>query len=84
MSSYSIKVQNLFKVFDRSLIIDDLSFEIKKEGIFGLLGKNGAGKTTLLGMLMGLITPTSGKISIFGMNLQKEKYRIRHRNRQRR
>ena len=76
MSSYSIKVQNLFKVFDRSLIIDDLSFEIKKEGIFGLLGKNGAGKTTLLGMLMGLITPTSGKISIFGMNLQKEKYRI--------
>ena len=76
MSNYSIKVQNLFKVFDRSLIIDDLSFEIKKEGIFGLLGKNGAGKTTLLGMLMGLITPTSGKISIFGMNLQKEKYRI--------
>jgi len=74
--NYSIKIQNLFKTFDKLPVIDDLTLEIEKEGIFGLLGKNGAGKTTLLGMLMGLITPTSGKISIFGMNLQKQKYKI--------
>ena len=45
-------------------------------GIFGVLGPNGAGKTTFLAMLMGLIKPTSGDISIFEKSLKYCKYEI--------
>jgi ABC-2 type transport system ATP-binding protein len=46
--------------------LDDLSLEIEKGEIFGLLGPNGSGKTTLLKLLLGLIFPTRGKISVLG------------------
>lgn len=46
--------------------VDGVSFEVKQGQVLGLLGPNGAGKTTTLRMLMGLITPTSGDIRVFG------------------
>jgi ABC-2 type transport system ATP-binding protein len=46
--------------------LDDLSLEIEKGEIFGLLGPNGSGKTTLLKLLLGLIFPTKGRISVLG------------------
>ncbi|MGY1636784.1 alpha/beta fold hydrolase [Geodermatophilus sp. SYSU D00742] len=51
---------------DGFVAVRDLSFEVRRGQVLGLLGPNGAGKTTSLRMLMGLITPTEGRISIFG------------------
>jgi ABC-2 type transport system ATP-binding protein len=51
---------------DGFVAVRDLSFEVRRGQVLGLLGPNGAGKTTCLRMLMGLIRPTEGRISIFG------------------
>jgi ABC-2 type transport system ATP-binding protein len=51
---------------DGFVAVRDLSFEVRRGQVLGLLGPNGAGKTTSLRMLMGLIRPTAGKISVFG------------------
>jgi len=52
----------------KTLALDGLDLEIKQSGVFGLLGPNGSGKTTLVKLMLGLIFPTSGEISIFGQN----------------
>jgi len=59
-----LKVENLVKKFNSINAVNDISFEIKKNSTLGLLGPNGCGKTTSIGMMLGLITPTSGKIYI--------------------
>ncbi|MGY1653556.1 alpha/beta fold hydrolase [Geodermatophilus sp. SYSU D01119] len=51
---------------DGFVAVEDLSFEVRRGQVLGLLGPNGAGKTTSLRMLMGLIRPNAGRISIFG------------------
>ena len=57
--------------------VDDLSFELKKGEIYGLLGPNGAGKTTTLRMLATILTPTSGKIEVDGLELEKNASELR-------
>ena len=59
-----LKVQNLVKKFNSIKAVNDISFEIEKNSTLGLLGPNGCGKTTSIGMMLGLITPTRGKIYI--------------------
>ncbi len=76
MNNNFINVVNLVKNFDDQSVIKNISFNVKKNSIVGILGKNGAGKTTLLGMLLGLITPTKGDIYIFGKNLKLNKKEI--------
>ena len=76
MNNHLIDVINLVKNFDKQSVIKNISFNVKKNSIVGILGKNGAGKTTLLGMLLGLITPTRGEVYIFGKNLKFNKKEI--------
>ena len=76
MNNNLINVVNLVKNFDKQSVIKNISFNVKKNSIVGILGKNGAGKTTLLGMLLGLITPTKGDIFILGKNLKLNKKEI--------
>jgi len=71
-----VEVQGLTKTFKKLKAVDDVSFEIYPGEILGLLGPNGAGKTTIIHMLLGLTTPDSGFIKIFGMDLQKEREKI--------
>ena len=59
-----IKVQNITKKYGNFVAVDDISFEIKKGEIVGLLGENGAGKTTTMNMITGFIEQTNGKILI--------------------
>ena len=59
-----LKVENLVKKFKSTTAVNNISFEIEKNATLGLLGPNGCGKTTSIGMMLGLITPTSGKIYI--------------------
>ena len=64
----NIKVQNLTKKFKNYLAVNNINFTLESNQTLGLLGPNGCGKTTSIGMLLGLITPTSGKIFIAGIN----------------
>ncbi len=64
-----VEVRNLTKRFGDFTAVDGISFDIKPGEILGLLGPNGAGKTTTIQMLLGLVTPTSGSIRMFGLDL---------------
>ncbi|NNU93684.1 ABC transporter ATP-binding protein [Geobacillus sp. NFOSA3] len=65
-------VTDLRKTIRRKEIIKGISFELKEGEVFGFLGPNGAGKTTTIRMLVGLIKPTSGHISICGYDLERQ------------
>ena len=67
-----LEVKNLVKKFKSTLAVDNISFEIEKNNTMGLLGPNGCGKTTSIGMMLGLITPTTGEIFIDGIRLNSE------------
>src|SRR3989344_2017261 len=75
-----IKVSNLSKQFGPPAggftAVDDISFHLKEGEILGMLGPNGAGKTTTLQMLLGLATPTSGKVEYFGKDLSQHRSEI--------
>ncbi len=64
-----LKVSNITKYYGDFKAVDDLSFEVKKGEIFGLLGVNGAGKTTTFRMIMNLIEPNSGNITFNGRKI---------------
>lgn len=61
-----LKVENVTKYYGDFLAVDNLSFTVKPGEIFGLLGVNGAGKTTTFRMIMGLLEPSSGNITLNG------------------
>ena len=64
-----LKVKNIFKKFNSLIAVNNISFDIEKNKTMGLLGPNGCGKTTSIGMMLGLITPTSGQFFIDGIVL---------------
>ena len=64
----AIVVENLVKVYPRVRAVDGISFAMPEREIFGLLGPNGAGKTTTIRILLTLIRPTSGNVSVFGVD----------------
>ena len=67
-----LEVKNLIKKFKSTTAVNNISFEIKKNSTLGLLGPNGCGKTTSIGMMLGLITPSSGQILIDGIKLNSK------------
>jgi ABC-2 type transport system ATP-binding protein len=64
--SAAIEVAHLIKLYKTTRAVDDVSFNIARGSITGLLGGNGAGKTTTIAMIMGLVLPTSGRIQVLG------------------
>ena len=64
-----LKLKNISKSFNSLIAVNNISFEIEKNKVMGLLGPNGCGKTTTIGMMLGLITPTTGQIFINGIVL---------------
>jgi len=62
----AVEVIDVVKAFKEKLAVDRLSFSVEKGEIFGLIGPNGAGKTTTLRMMMDIIQPDTGRVSIFG------------------
>ena len=67
-----LEIKKLIKKFNSTVAVNNISFEIKKNDTLGLLGPNGCGKTTSIGMMLGLITPTSGEILIDGIKLNSQ------------
>lgn len=61
-----LTVNNLTKRFDSKTVVEDLSFSVAEHSIFGFLGPNGSGKTTTMNMILGLLKPTNGTITVCG------------------
>ena len=72
-----IKVSHVKKSYGDFLALDDLSFEVKKGTVFGLLGVNGAGKSTILSILNGLMEMDSGTIKVAGFDIRKDTKKIK-------
>jgi len=62
----TLKVENLTKSFDSKKVLDNISFCVKKDEVFGLLGPNGAGKTTMIRVILDILKPDAGEVKIFG------------------
>ena len=67
-----LKLQNVSKTFIGKKAVQDISFEVDKPGVFGLLGTNGAGKTTTIRMLLGIIKKDTGEITWNGKEVSRE------------
>lgn len=63
---YAVYSENLTKNFGEFIAVNDLSLKIEQGCIYGLLGSNGSGKSTTIRMLCGILSPTSGKIYLWG------------------
>jgi ABC-2 type transport system ATP-binding protein len=70
----AIIVEHLVKRYAHTLAVDDISFALPRGGILGLLGGNGAGKTTTISMLLGLLVPTSGSITVLGHDMACDRF----------
>ena len=71
-----LDVERLTKRFDDVVAVEDVTFSARRGEILGLLGPNGAGKTTTIQLLLGLTTPTSGSIRVFGLDLHRNRREI--------
>ena len=67
-----LKVENVVKHFGEKLAVDNISFEMKEPGVFGLLGTNGAGKTTTIRMMLGILKKDSGEITWNGKSVERK------------
>jgi ABC-2 type transport system ATP-binding protein len=74
-----IAVERLVKIYKTVPAVDDISFTLKPGSITALLGGNGAGKTTTIATIMGLLMPTSGRVSVLGAEMPRQRYRVLHR-----
>ncbi len=68
MKEPAVIIRNLSKSFQGSEVIRNCSMTVEKGSIYGFLGKNGAGKTTVFKILLGLLQPTAGEVTVLGMD----------------
>jgi ABC-2 type transport system ATP-binding protein len=72
-----IRTENLTRHYGTLAAVQDLNLEVEKGELFGFLGPNGAGKTTTIRMIVGLLRPTAGMVSVAGHDVQKEPLTIK-------
>ena len=70
----AIRVDGLTKRYGAVMAVEDLSFRLAAGETLGLLGGNGAGKTTTISMLLGLLIPTAGSITVLGRNMARDRF----------
>ena len=66
-----IQINNLSHSYGRKVALNNVSFEVPKGRVFGLVGENGAGKTTLIKHLLGSLCPDEGRVKLFGLEPSK-------------
>jgi ABC-2 type transport system ATP-binding protein len=74
-----INVENMRKTYGEVVAVDDVSFDVHRGEIFGILGSNGAGKTTTVEVLQGLRTPTGGRLDVLGLDPRRDTDQLRRR-----
>jgi ABC-2 type transport system ATP-binding protein len=78
MEDYVVQVKDFRKVYGDTIAVDAISFEVRQGEIFGLLGPNGAGKTTTMESLEGLRQPSSGSLSILGVDPTRQPKKLQN------
>ena len=73
MNTTPIQVDNLTKQYKNVLAVKNISFKINRGKIIGLLGPNGCGKSTTIGMILGLIKPSNGTVTINHKNIENNR-----------
>lgn len=71
-----LRVENLRAAYRKNIVLHDVNFEIKKGSLTGIVGPNGAGKSTLIKTVLNLHPALTGKVTVFGSTVEKEKKRI--------
>jgi ABC-2 type transport system ATP-binding protein len=71
---YAIQVESLTKRYRETLAVEEISFTVRPGETVGLLGGNGAGKTTTIAMLLGLLVPSAGRISVLGHDMARDRF----------
>ena len=71
-----IRVENLSKRYDDTVAVNDVNFTVARGSSTALLGGNGAGKTTTIAMLLGIVIPTSGTVTVLGEDMITHRYRV--------
>src|SRR5262245_28529228 len=79
MPDPAISIDRLVKVYKTETAVEGISFTIAKGSITALLGPNGAGKTTTIATIMGLVTPTSGRVAVLGADMTRHRHHVLHR-----
>ncbi len=77
MADNAVEIKDLKKSFGDFQAVKGISFNIKKGEIFGILGPNGAGKTTTLNMILGILTPTSGRITVESLDINRDALEVK-------
>ena len=77
VTEHTIEVEKLTKRYGDLLAVNDISFNVRQGDVFALLGPNGAGKTTTVEIIDTIRTPTSGKVTLLGMDVTKKKLAFR-------
>lgn len=72
MTESIVRIENLYHRYNKDWAIQDINFEIKKNGVLGLLGSNGAGKSTTMNIMCGVLNQTKGNVYIHDVDLRKE------------
>ena len=75
----AISADKLTKLYKETRAVDGISFSLAAGSVTALLGGNGAGKSTTIAMIMGLVTPTSGRVSVLGAEMPRRRYDVLHR-----
>ena len=75
----AIAADRLVKIYKGGTAVNGISFALPHGSVTALLGGNGAGKTTTIAMIMGLVTPTSGNVSVLGAAMPKQRHLVLHR-----
>ena len=76
MGEYIIETKNLSKKFGGFYAVNDVNLQVPEGNIYGFLGPNGAGKSTTIRMLLGLIKPTNGSVTLFGKSMKDSRIDI--------
>jgi len=79
MNGPAIQVRHLGRRFGELVAVDDVSLDVPRSAIFGLLGPNGSGKSTIIRMLCGVLAPTAGEASVLGFDVRREVEQIKRR-----
>jgi ABC-2 type transport system ATP-binding protein len=75
----TVAVDRLVKLYKTVTAVDGISFTLETGSCTALLGGNGAGKTTTISTIMGLVEPTSGRVTVLGADMPAQRHRVLHR-----
>ena len=78
--SSAVEIKRIVKRYGEIWAVDNVDLNIRSGEIFGLLGPNGSGKSSTMKMLLGLVQPDSGALSVLGIDVQEERARAKNRS----